>query len=398
MRILLVNRFFKPNTFGGATIVVENLAKKFAAEGHEVYVLTAHENSIGVRTEKVYRYEVGLVKVISLRLDFINHENSYENRELDELLEIIFDNISPDIVNLHAIQGIGIGVIKKSIQRKIPFHVFMHDPWYLCDRHFMLNYKNEYCGLKIISSDICKLCSPYPVFSENRIATSKELLEKASSLIVPSSWFADFIKSNIGNAQVIHVVPNGIEEPKVTGLTSLHSVPTFGYLGGIGPVKGSEILFKAFEQLTDLDFKFVIVNNLTTLGIGRNKLDISKALSRKIIELDSFKPDEIDNFYSQIDCLLFPSQVMETYGLAVREALLRKKWVITSACGGPEEAILSGKNGSVVPIGKENIDMWRDEIRSFINNPKLNSYKSDSFDISTQAIRLLRIFENSLND
>ncbi|WP_122048991.1 glycosyltransferase, partial [Asaia bogorensis] len=58
----------------------------------------------------------------------------------------------------------------------------------------------------------------------------------------------------------------------------------------------------------------------------------------------------LDDFYDQVDVLLFPSQWRESYGLTVREALSRDVWVISTAPGGQSEEIVDGVNGSLIPI------------------------------------------------
>ena len=50
-----------------------------------------------------------------------------------------------------------------------------------------------------------------------------------------------------------------------------------------------------------------------------------------------FAQEDIDKFYKKIDILLFPSQWGETFGLAIREALNRNKWVITTREGAQME-------------------------------------------------------------
>ncbi len=55
-------------------------------------------------------------------------------------------------------------------------------------------------------------------------------------------------------------------------------------------------------------------------------------------------------FYDSVDVLLFPSQWPESFGLTVREALARNKWVIATDQGGAAEAIRPGVNGTLIPI------------------------------------------------
>jgi len=60
--------------------------------------------------------------------------------------------------------------------------------------------------------------------------------------------------------------------------------------------------------------------------------------------------DSIDEFFGSIDALLFPSQWRESYGLTVREAVLRGVWPILTDGGGTAEHIVDGKNGTIFPL------------------------------------------------
>ncbi|UUS16126.1 glycosyltransferase [Stenotrophomonas sp. CD2] len=58
----------------------------------------------------------------------------------------------------------------------------------------------------------------------------------------------------------------------------------------------------------------------------------------------------MDSFFGSIDVLLFPTQWKESFGLSVREALIRDVWVIATDAGGVVEDIVDGENGDIVPL------------------------------------------------
>jgi glycosyltransferase involved in cell wall biosynthesis len=64
----------------------------------------------------------------------------------------------------------------------------------------------------------------------------------------------------------------------------------------------------------------------------------------------AYNQNTIDDFFCRIDVLLFPTQVKESYGLTVREAILRNVWVITTDAGAAAEDITDGQNGYIVPL------------------------------------------------
>ena len=61
----------------------------------------------------------------------------------------------------------------------------------------------------------------------------------------------------------------------------------------------------------------------------------------------------MDEFFNSIDVLLYPTQSKESFGLTVREALIRNVWVITSDAGGAVEDIIPGENGFIIPFNND---------------------------------------------
>ena len=66
--------------------------------------------------------------------------------------------------------------------------------------------------------------------------------------------------------------------------------------------------------------------------------------------LPAFTQDTMDDFYKHIDVLLFPSQWKESFGLTVREALVRNIWIISTDGGGTTEDLVDGENATIIPI------------------------------------------------
>ena len=66
--------------------------------------------------------------------------------------------------------------------------------------------------------------------------------------------------------------------------------------------------------------------------------------------LPAHTQDNIDDFFNSIDILLFPTQWKESFGLTVREAIIRNVWVITTNAGGPVEDVIEGVNGNIIPF------------------------------------------------
>jgi glycosyltransferase involved in cell wall biosynthesis len=118
----------------------------------------------------------------------------------------------------------------------------------------------------------------------------------------------------------------------------------------VGPIKGAENLRRVFMGLERTDYELVCVDNMTNLGLTSHQFagwQITGALRVR----PGYTQSSIDDFFDEIDVLLFPSQWKESFGLAVREALIRHKWVIATDGGGTTEDIVPGVNGTIIPLG-----------------------------------------------
>jgi glycosyltransferase involved in cell wall biosynthesis len=178
-----------------------------------------------------------------------------------------------------------------------------------------------------------------------------EILRGAALLLAPSEAHRGlYLAQGLAPAQ-IKVAPNGVRRPASPPAPRPLSPGrlTFAYVGGNVAVKGFDLVRRVFESLTRADWRLVMVDN--TLNLGFSSIDVSAWKTRGSIEtVPAYTQETMDAFFAGIDVLLFPSQWKESFGLTVREALLRGVWVIATEGGGPAEAIADGVNGTLIPL------------------------------------------------
>ena len=91
--------------------------------------------------------------------------------------------------------------------------------------------------------------------------------------------------------------------------------------------------------------------------------------------------------------MLFPSQWGETFGLAIREALNRNKWVITTREGAQMEPIVDNKNGNLIGLGDNSTKDLKNLFLKYDNEiplPKGNY----NYSYQDQVNELIKIYEN----
>lgn len=349
LHILSVNCFYYPRSFGGATIVAEEVNKLInAQDGFQVHVFTTLPSSV-VPPYSVRRYEADGINVYGVGLPSrLDEKTQFDNPEIVGAFANVLAVVKPDVVHFHSIQGIGVSVVDLCARKGIKYVVTLHDAWWLCGRQFMINKQNKYCEQKKIDLAVCSTCVDNHHLNLYRSERLIAALQSASLLITPSRFFTDFHISN-GFPRTL-VNKNGVVKPFNTKRFRQEGPLRFGYVGGNTKVKGFHLIRKVFTDLANPKVKLVLVDNMLSLGFTSYHQNDLKGIPNAEI-VPAYTQSNIDNFFANIDVLLFPTQWKESFGLTVREALARNVWVIATDAGGVVEDIKPGQNGYIVPFG-----------------------------------------------
>jgi|GEM_PF-1592510 len=162
----------------------------------------------------------------------------------------------------------------------------------------------------------------------------------------------------VSNVTKDHLILCGIDESKIEVLhngTEIIPLPQhtlkqksykFGLVGQIAPHKGHDLVVEAMALLKQKDVYF----NLKVFGQGAQ--DYIDKLKEKIEEYDLVDYIEwkgfinnIDDIYSNIDILLFPTITLESFGMGIIEAGVRGVPCLATQAGGLAEIIDHNYNG-----------------------------------------------------
>ena len=351
LRVLMVNVFFWPRSFGGATIVAEQLARRLhARDDVEIAIFTSH-GEVEDRAEALLRYDWQGMTVFAAPLPPAgDHVAGFDNPAAVRHFAAVLDAIRPDVVHAHSIQGFGAGILRLCQERGIPYVVTLHDAWWLCDRQFMVRGDGRYCFQTRIDQRVCQACVPGARHLEARAAILRQVLHGAAHLLCPSETHRGLYLANGVAPASVSVSRNGIRAPSRPHATRRPGAPPrFGFVGGNEPIKGFHLLRVAFESLASGKWELVLVDN--TLNLGFSSVDVTDwRVSGRVEVVPAYGQDGLDEFFDRIDVLLFPSQWKESYGLTVREALARDVWVVATAPGGQADDIVDGVNGRLIPL------------------------------------------------
>jgi glycosyltransferase involved in cell wall biosynthesis len=377
--ILMANVLYNPISFGGATIVIEELSQRInKKEGYEVTVFTGFfdENYDLPRPYDIVRYEVNDVPVILVRFPFpMSKELEYHNDEIEKVFDKILSSLNPDLVHFHSIQQLSASIAKPCLNYQIPYIITLHDMWWLCEKQFMLKPDNTYCYQTKIDTDYCiTQCTHNADRTKNRTTYLKPILNNAALLLTPSSFQAQMYLYNSVDPKKIKVNKNAIIFPSSNYKKKPSEKIRFAYLGGKATHKGYDFLKEIFESINTENYELIVVDLHRKLGhnsIIASDWDIKGTLT--LSDGYEYSQRALDDFFSNIDVLLFPSQWKESFGLTIREALVRDVWVISTDAGGVVEDIREEENGNIVSIGDHH--GFKMQIESSIaNTHKLQNY------------------------
>ena len=346
--ILLVNVFFAPFSYGGATIVAEQVSHALIRNhGHRVTAVslvsrTDLEPYTTLKTEKN-----GIVNYLINMPSDRPYTEVYNNPHVSKEMARLIDLLEPELMHLHCVQEIGAGILTVAHDKGLPTVLSVHDFWWICDRQFMIRVDERYCGQNPVRIDACQGCAEDFDAAKTRFNFLQEHGALADRVTYPSQFALNLSEAS-GFAPGKGVVwENGVRLPE-PGFFEAQAARraadprlSFGFVGGPSQIKGWPVIRGAFAGLDRSDFRTLVVEGSLD---GRWWKDISfKDLPGDWQVWPRFDQSEIDAFYTQIDVLLFMSQWKETFGLAIREALARGIRVIQTDSGGTTE------HGTIAP-------------------------------------------------
>ncbi|MGF6724942.1 glycosyltransferase involved in cell wall biosynthesis [Paraburkholderia sp. GAS41] len=378
--ILGVNIFYAPRSFGGATIVAEEMAKRLQNQDGVRFAMFTSASVDTVPPYQTVRYESDGVTVFGVGLPSdLRRAGDFENPEMHEPFLRVLRATRPDVVHIHCVQGIGATIIDVCKKEGVPVAVTLHDAWWICARQFMVTGANRYCNQVKIDLNVCAKClgndGSANAYRQHKLA---RLLHSADMLLAPSAFFRDLYIANGFDESKIVIDKNGVvgaTQPREMRTTLPGGKLRFGFLGGIGPIKGYNLIKDVFSDLDRKDYELVLVDN--ALNLGHSSIHASQwKIKGDLKVIPAFTQATIDEFYARIDVLLFPTQWKESFGLAVREALIRDVWVVATDGGGVVEDITPGVNGDVIPLADDGTALKRSIIALLEDKDRFIEYRN----------------------
>ncbi len=216
----------------------------------------------------------------------------------------------------------------------------------------MVTPQLRYCFQKTIDMKVCRYCVDDVEKATIRKDKLTDLLLLADRQLFPSAFFRELCIANGLPAERCFVNKNGIGKPdpaisRSGARNADRACASASWAARTQQGRAADA--RAFRSLKRNDYELVIVDAAQNAGHSwRHMIDWS--VPGRLRFHPAYNKDTMDEFFAQIDVLLFPSQWKESFGLTVREALRRDVWVIATDAGGVAEDCRPGVNSTIIPM------------------------------------------------
>jgi glycosyltransferase involved in cell wall biosynthesis len=337
MKILVVPSWYPPNGGRFFRLQSESLAKL----GHKVDVLILEEKGLtqkrNLKIENVKSDLINEFRHTFYRIPKMNNLNiELFIRKYKRLLQEYLNVNKPDVIYVQSCSWAGIVVSEIAVKLKIP---------YVVSEQKSIFFYDEFPFSAKIEEKISLAFSQANSVVANSKMMKKALSKYASNIVViPNlvdvNFFRPEVKNNIDNF-------------------------TFISVGNLLPVKGYDILLKAFAEV--LKHKKNI--SLTIIGKGKG-LNSLLQLARDL-EIEGFvyfkgykTSAELVKEYNDSSAYISSSR-METFGMTIIEALSCGLPVVATKAGGPDD-IVNENNGYLAEV--EDVNSLKSKMILMIEN------------------------------
>ncbi|HAF61732.1 MAG TPA: glycosyl transferase family 1 [Anaerolineaceae bacterium] len=332
MRIVIIVFYFLPKWVAGTEIATQNIAEHLAKIGHDVHIITSHDEGLPYLNQEngfyVHRISSSRIKIIG---------------GLSFWLRILFEvhKIKPDIVHVQAL-NMGMPALFSKIFLKIPYVVWCQ-------------------GSEIYMPDL---------FTR---VVGKSILKNASAIIALTKNMQVKLH-DIYNGKT-YVIPNGIN------LKLYHNFSTCSkgsrnsknivFVGRLHPIKGVQYLLRAMQKILDEAPNAF----LTIVGDGDDRKQLERLaedlnISSHVEFIGQVPSEAVPEYICRADIFVLPS-LSESFGIVNLEAMACGLPIVASRVDGIPDVIKDGVNGYLVDA--KNPDSIAEKVLLLLKNDRVRT-------------------------
>jgi len=411
MKILLAAHHSPPNYLGGVEWITHHAAQWLQNHGHEVEIAAVEEIRSQSEGEVISRDdEFQGIHIHRLSIPASSTAEKFQQSYWNQPIERWFDEhlmiTRPDILHLQSGYLLTLSALESASQQGIASVLSLHDYWTVCPRINLLHPNGERClGPEKTKCAWCLLTEkrryrwPDVLIGKGILSIlSVRKISKLTGVDVLSNQILDRqtkLKSQLHQVDVIlaHaklaqelVLQQGVQPEKVVlspyGLdtSSWHQPLPFkkisgkfriGYLGNLIPIKGAQVLVKAFRQLdtNNMQLELRIYGDPEKQPAFGRQLRWLAGADDRIRFLGAYNNQHIPEILQEIDVLVVPSLWNETGPLVTLEGFACLTPVVTSNIPNMVNQVTDGVDGLVFSVG--NVESLAKVLQRLIDEPGL---------------------------
>jgi glycosyltransferase involved in cell wall biosynthesis len=279
---------------------------------------------------------------------------------LEPLVAAALAEATPDVVHVLHLAGLTPTLPELAARRGAALVVSLQDFYFVCPLAHLQKRSGELCAGPDGGRECARSC-----FADGRSETLgrwvsrarrfEALLALAQRVICPSRYVESYFGPVLADRSRTAVIPNPVADAVLAPVTPNGSrakergTLTVAFLGAVCAHKGAHVLLDALAraELPSVDLRLlgVVAESRYAASLRAR----AETLPRVQLTMHGrYSPVELRGLLADVDCVVAPSQVPETFSITTREALAAGLPVLVSRLGALPEAVAEGENGFVV--------------------------------------------------
>lgn len=400
---------------GGAELLAQRQARWLKARGIETRVVCVETVSFGAPSVTWQDDTLDDIPVRRLHVRYTDStaalRAAFDNSTLTDIFAALIADWTPDLVHLISGYLLGTAPLRAAQAYNVPTVVTLTDFWFLCPTIQLLKGDGSLCeGPETLECVRClqdnrrviraiderapqvmqafwQTASDLPILGtrfgvqplvdvlNRRQVELMRALAQADSLLAVTHFLAEmYVKNGLDSPNLI-VKPNGLELDKFDAYPPRAATDeiVFGYMGQISPIKGVDILLRAFQRLREANpnqhLHLMLYGKLNAEPSYANKLARLTGGGSSVIFAGTYEHARALELLANMDALVVPSTWYENAPIVIQEAFAAGTPVIGTNVGGISELVTHGENGLLFARG-DAADLAR-MMQRMIDEPQL---------------------------
>jgi glycosyltransferase involved in cell wall biosynthesis len=360
----MVSHGYPPWGLAGVERVTQQSARALSEAGHDVTVLSRKVTPAPLLPAAERPRRRDGVQVVMVGGGGEPHGGPFPGHQdrLERIFEQLLLEVLPDVVVMGHLFAHSPGYVQVAHRWRIPVVLELHDFYTVCERAHLERPSGELCRGPEGGRACARHCFAEQEDAAGRWALRTHLFNlaarNAEALVCPSRFVADrFHELGVARERV-EVIPNGIafaEHPVAAGVKPAARSPReplhLASLGVATPHKGQHIVVEALRKARLRAVRYTLFGALTQPYARDLRRTADRSKSVELRTYGPYDPSSLPELLADVDAVIVPSLVWETFSIVAREALACGVPVIASRLGALPEAVREGENGLLFTPG-----------------------------------------------